>query len=249
MADKAARYAKIVVGNTNDAQLNEVLADVSTLGAQSLYPAILSADLSWPATTSAEKQAIRQYASALITGYFRHVSIGDREGTKLETLLYEQAKQITAGQLLATSAVAQIKGFVPDDIDFKRDFESKNVSGALARYILRKIDDDLRGPDTAMKVAEPRTTHVEHVDTQSPLLKWPDHDEWVDRIGNITLLSGSVNRSLSNAEYAVKRPRYLKSDVKMTERLAIDYECWTSVEIASRQAKLAARAAEIWSFH
>jgi hypothetical protein len=238
MADKAARYAKIVVGNTNDAQLNEVLADVSTLGAQSLYPAILSADLSWPATTSAEKQAIRQYASALITGYFRHVSIGDREGTKLETLLYEQAKQITAGQLLATSAVAQIKGF-----------ESKNGSGALARYILRKIDDDLRGPDTAMKVAEPRTTHVEHVDTQSPLLKWPDHDEWVDRIGNITLLSGSVNRSLSNAEYAVKRPRYLKSDVKMTERLAIDYECWTSVEIASRQAKLAARAAEIWSFH
>ena len=83
MADKAIRYSDIVAANTGDPELNQILREVASLSAQALYPALLSATERWPSSTPQERNETRKYARALVDGYFRHVTIGDREGTKL----------------------------------------------------------------------------------------------------------------------------------------------------------------------
>ena len=249
MSDKATRYADLVAANVTDPDLNEILREVAALGAQSLYPALLSAVEKWPYTSPRERQQIQKYARALVNGYVRHVTIGDREGSKFEKLVYGQAKQIFEALLTADVAVAGITAFVPDDAQFVTDFRTKSVTSGVAQYLLRAFEDQLRGPNNAMQVAAARDAHVEHIYPRNPpaAARWQDHDEWVNRIGNLTLLAGTVNRGISNADYATKKPTFASSGVLLTEEIARDYPTWSPAAIERRQNDLAERAKIIWS--
>ena len=137
---------------------------------------------------------------------------------------------------------------MPNDGDFEAAFKSKSVSSGVAQYILRKFETQRRGAGAAMEVAPAQRAHVDHIYPQNPAeaLRWPDHEEWVDRIGNLTLLAGRVNRALTNAPYGDKRPEYAKSGVLITEEIGAKYATWSSGEIEDRQNNLATAAVGIW---
>lgn len=98
-----------------------------------------------------------------------------------------------------------------------------------------------------MQVGPTNLAHVEHVYPQNPATgRLADHELWVDRIGNLTLLSSAPNRAISNGGYPVKQPVYAQSGVKITESIATNYGQWGTAEINDRQVKMAALAPGIW---
>lgn len=91
--------------------------------------------------------------------------------------------------------------------------------------------------------------HVEHVYPQSPMkgARWKNHDELVNRIGNLTLLGKRMNQSIRNSGFKKKRQdAYDDSDIKITARLT-SYTKWSEAGIDDRQAWLAKAAVKVWA--
>ena len=74
-----------------------------------------------------------------------------------------------------------------------------------------------------------------------------DGKDWVNRIGNLTLMSSGDNKpgSKFNSSFAKKRESYQKSSVAITRELASEAD-WTPRSIEKRQQKMAETAVRVW---
>ena len=74
-------------------------------------------------------------------------------------------------------------------------------------------------------------------------------EEWIHRIGNLTLLGRHDNRPgmSDNRNFQAKRPTYIRSAVQITQEVGA-YEHWSAASIAKQQTQLIARATKVWSF-
>ena len=74
-------------------------------------------------------------------------------------------------------------------------------------------------------------------------------DEWVHRIGNLTLLGRNDNKpgDKDNRSFGAKRHTYARSAVRVTREIA-DGTDWSPGEIAKRQKRLVDQAVKVWSF-
>ena len=97
---------------------------------------------------------------------------------------------------------------------------------------------------------------IEHILPKAPRhwATWSGFDglnteEWVHRIGNLTLLGRQDNRpgDSDNRDFDAKKATYKRSAMRDTRDIAMK-ESWTPRTIAARQKKMAARAAEVWGF-
>ena len=73
--------------------------------------------------------------------------------------------------------------------------------------------------------------------------------EWVDRIGNLTLLGKGEDRpgDKDNANFTKKKEIYKDSTLIITRQL-VDYKDWTPENINSRQSDMAECAVKVWRF-
>ena len=103
----------------------------------------------------------------------------------------------------------------------------------------RRVDEDYED-----------TFSIEHILPESPGNQWSEEfsesqiDELVYRIGNLTLLEPTLNRTVGNSPYLKKQTAYQASVYKLTQ--AISTEEWTPNTLANRQRQLAKRAVHIW---
>lgn len=88
---------------------------------------------------------------------------------------------------------------------------------------------------------------MEHIYPQTPpeADKWVDHNLWIDRLGNLTLLAKRLNEKIKNSKFPVKKPEYEKSDLELTKQL-LKYVDWNSANINERQEWMAGFAKDIW---
>lgn len=118
------------------------------------------------------------------------------------------------------------------------DFELRNlnenrIQKYRMKYILAKltqyIDEQAWGneADTDLSRYLDRSVHVEHILSQAPTQEQRDdfdkpdeYWEYVPRLGNLTLLERSVNTSINNGPFDVKRPGYVHSRFLLTQALA-----------------------------
>lgn len=75
-------------------------------------------------------------------------------------------------------------------------------------------------------------------------------EDWVHRLGNLTLLSRRENRGRDrfNASFTAKKPFFANSTFLMTRDIAEKYDDWSPQIIQARSRRLARDAARIWSF-
>jgi hypothetical protein len=82
------------------------------------------------------------------------------------------------------------------------------------RYLLVKLDLIVSNINTQLQFDRSNSS-LEHLMPQKLNQHWPvpaeEHKEWVHRLGNIVLIDGKKNSSLSNRSYADKKEIYLKS--------------------------------------
>jgi hypothetical protein len=240
LKDSSVVYKDIVQAKDDDAEVAMLLRAVDELGATVLYPVVLSI---MECTEPADREDLLE---AVLHAYVRHSVIGQLENSKLENVIHRLAAGLRGSMKLA-EASKMLAEFAPDDETFAAAFQRVSITRtATQRYLLREIELEKRTTEE-LGVNPPSKVHVEHIYPQTPQegQKWKNHAQMVNRLGNLSLLSGSLNSSIRNSTFDKKLPFYAKSELLLTSELA-ELSEWTATAIEDRQRRFAAIAPEIW---
>jgi hypothetical protein len=143
-------------------------------------------------------------------------------------------------------------GICPSDEEFVTIFKEKTLSSPrIIKYLLAKIEMSITGDESL--IPNPDVLTVEHILPKSPSSKWPSAirkkdflDRNCGRIGNLTILTGPMNRDCENSPFSDKKKEYKKSKYELTTELSNSKD-WTAKEIDDRQGLLAQRAKNVWA--
>lgn len=160
----------------------------------------------------------------------------------------------------------EYRKLTPSDDAFRSAFATETFTSNLierARYCLEQFEYHAIGGQVELSVSGPASVHVEHIIPQKIKSKKSvaTHGDWVTylgegsaeshagfvgRIGNLTLLSGTLNNSASNGPYAKKRVIYAQSSLSTTKKIATDFTEFRFEDVADRSSALADTAILIW---
>lgn len=232
----ATTYKEILRGTTPKPYLQKLERDLGLLGGRVLLPLALSART----RTDHDNHAVLK---AAITLFVRHTLIGKRANSDLENSLFRAAKA-TRESVPVDEVLRILRALLPSDSDFKREFATASLSRAgQQKYVLSEIELFLR--ETGEFIVAPSIT-VEHVYPRTPVFpRWVEHDDIVNRIGNLTLLSRRLNSQARNAEFDRKKPSYITSTISITADIAGE-ESWNVGAISQRQDRMAEVAVSVW---
>jgi uncharacterized protein with ParB-like and HNH nuclease domain len=143
----------------------------------------------------------------------------------------------------------------PHDDEFRKDIlrvPIYDVNPNRCHLILEAIESSFRHPEET----DLEKLTVEHVMPEKLSDQWSRylgpqaeeiHRKYGDTLGNLTLIAGPPNSSLSNRLFSVKKKKwYSRSHVELTKELARDWKEWTETDIERRARKIADRALKIW---
>lgn len=200
------------------------------------------------------KKALRLFVACSV----RFIIAGGVAGT-IERMFGMLAKEVTDGNITTAKELAKkLSEFTPSDKDFEVAFAVARVTkGPLARYYLRVLETVRRGDedDSALAVDEnEEKTNIEHIMPANPSLAWKLDDaegqrtvnDYVNRLGNMTLLRRRLNEVAANAAITEKAAIYAsEKGLYLTSELG-KLKTWTPEDIEERQRKLAEYAVKGW---
>ena len=152
----------------------------------------------------------------------------------------------------------------PGDHELRDRFMTAPLYQWLTRARLRMI---LTGIESQLRTAKaeswqvPENLHIEHVMPQAWHHHWPlpdnddiegeaasNRDRWIHTIGNLTLVNGSLNASLSNAPWGQKRETLADHSVLFLNKRLVNKgpEIWNEQTIEQRSTWLHKKAVKIW---
>lgn len=134
------------------------------------------------------------------------------------------------------------------------------VTRARLRFILEAIEDDLRGPKSEDQHVTRRRLTIEHILPQAWRDRWPSpigddatkaaqqRDVLLHTLGNLTLVTASLNPALSNAPWPEKQTQLHEHTVLLMNKqiLASYADDWNERTIQSRGRDLAEICSGIW---
>ena len=153
-------------------------------------------------------------------------------------ILVEIEKSNTSADVIASDV------FNIDVDEFKRVMELDLYGKRYAKYILLKLD--LLYLSSSTKFNPPSTISIEHILPQNPpdnpqnQSQWridftdQEREEWIDKLGNLILLSRKKNTSQGNKDYTLKKEKYFKKNVEVfpnSVRVFNQYNVWTPAEL------------------
>ncbi len=250
--DKYAQcYHDMVTPSDNigfkDEKLIQSLKALKTLKASTFYPVVLAMK---QAQAGFSETDIQKVVANIESYVFRNSTICGKTANKAEIFFAELAKDIYDGVYDDVNTICRtIKDGMASDQEFGDAFErwSGTKNGKeIIRYILRKIHKHL---DADMEInIDTSEVHIEHImpeDASQWNVDEETHDEYLWRLGNLTLLAGTLNISASNKPFDEKKDKYAASKIEPNKDLAA-FTCWDKAAIEKRQQKLREYAVKIW---
>lgn len=186
---------------------------------------------------------------------FRYNVIGNLPSNEQERVYNKLAFDLSNGEIGSLKElISSLSSLYVKDEKFKSDFSDKKIKTTnsrnkkIVRYILFEIEKKISGMDYDM---ESDSYSIEHIMPESIQDMWDevddqDHEQFVYRLGNMTLMLKSDNKSIGNADFQTKRNSYLKSEFKITNRVGKENNEWTPERISKHQKWMANQATSIW---
>jgi uncharacterized protein with ParB-like and HNH nuclease domain len=147
----------------------------------------------------------------------------------------------------------------PTDEEFKQAWLGIRIYKRLAqkktRMILEALNSAMHTGKTEEVYIKEKLT-IEHLMPQGWKTHWvlpadvtpEQRDRLVQNIGNLTLLTKSLNPSISNNAWSVKRPAILQNSVLNMNNRFYNVEEWNEDSINERAQKLFDIAVEVWPY-
>ena len=148
-------------------------------------------------------------------------------------------------QVILTSNVFNVQA---DDL--KRVLSGSVYGRRYARYLLLKLDLDFHGYNT--KFSPPETVSIEHILPQnpSPSSRWSidfdtnEREKWINRMGNLVLLSRRKNSAQSNLDFTLKKERYFRNNIELfsnSVRIFNTYNTWSLSDLTKNHKEVIKR--------
>lgn len=237
----------------NNEIVREVLEDLATLRAVQCYIALM------PARHELSDEDFVRFARLTEILTYRYSTITQLGANELERSYHLAAKalaKVSDDPTQLEVAWERLIRMIPDSTQFMAAFQAAQMGRQYnLRYTLRRIEEHLVEPSSVEKTWKPPTTvHIEHIMPQTLSQQWTndlgewadEHEGYVNRWGNLTLLYDEFNREASNRPFGEKKQAYAKSELVLNRYLA-EYSVWNPDAIQKRQRWLAELADQIWS--
>ena len=199
---------------------------------------------------------IEKLVRMIVVLSMRFSIIGTLGTGNIEKAYSDAAISIRLGKADTPAKVfGNLKSIYPDDNRFEADFYQRAIGKAkLARYILGEIATAKQGSTIQDVTEDEKRSTLEHIMPKTRSQDWlkaakdeEQYLEYVNRLGNLTLIEREKNKTAANASFSKKKAEaYSKSDLLLTNDL-YSYSDWTVSEIQVRQADLAKAAIKIWA--
>ena len=185
----------------------------------------------------------------------RYTIIGDLNPSELERVYNEVAVDIERDTLRTSGQIREaLRQVSVSDEDFRDAFSRRSIAASgrskkVVRYILCALERQLGHPDVRDETC---AATIEHILPENLGNSWEtiyshdQHERFVQRLGNYTLLDPSRNRDLGNLSFSDKLAGYKNSGYQMTSRISTSE--WTPELIEARQREMAGWAATVWQF-
>jgi len=192
---------------------------------------------------------------SLISFIFRYLTIGEQENKELERLFSEIARSIRENKIKnAAYAIKELKKKDINNETFQQLFKIKQIKdNKKVVYILAKIEQFLSGQrekfatDITLEHILPVNPDNECKQYMIDNKLWDDKDEWVYRIGNMTLLLSKPNKKAQNKSPIIKSQEIYKKETKLKINKDLkNIIKWSPETIEKRQKRLANYAVKIW---
>ena len=225
-----------------DDSIKKILSRLNTLAAERTYPIALAAKLA--GVTKANEKKLLESIERL---YFRRSAICQMDNKALEGPIQEIAESILqSGNQAIDGAITSINSQSPTDEEFLAQFKlRRDMDAAISRYLLMRINNHLKGGHPI------ETTTLEHIMPQDPS-RWnlsaeeaEKFDLYIDRIGNLTILTAKDNSAIKNETFAKKQDFYRTEDLHINQSV-LSATKWDSAAIENRQIELSQHILEIW---
>jgi len=186
---------------------------------------------------------------------FRYTVVSSLGTGNLEKLYTDAALAIRNGQAKSPAKVfAHLKQSYVSDDRFGEDFAKRPFSKApIARYVLAEVNDHLEKDPEKMVAERTGRITLEHILPRNPNKEWKgaipsdeDAEDYVDRIGNLTLLEKGRNKGVSSKGFKEKKSKAFNGSSLAVNQELLKHAVWTSKEIDSRSKNLAGIAKQIW---
>ena len=197
---------------------------------------------------------IAQLLVLIVKLSFRFHKIAKANPNELEKKYSEVALKVFNNEL---TSISQIKNnlkdvYISDEL-FKSSFlelELDQGNKELIKYILVEIEAHLSGHQTILDYSN---YTIEHILPQSlNVLHWgqiseKQHQQYVSKIGNLTLLDANNNNSIENS-WGKKKVMFRSNSLQINKLLAKNLD-WSTDQIEHRGHEFAKIAAHIWSIN
>lgn len=128
-------------------------------------------------------------------------------------------REIEASQ--DSAALLQSKTFTINKSDFERVINGDIYGRSFAKYLLLKLDLIYRGSSTPM--IPQAIASIEHILPRNPSAdsQWvkdfsaAEREEWINKLGNLVLISRRKNTSQGNRDYVEKKEKYFEKNIEM----------------------------------
>lgn len=232
-------------------ELNERLIEMQKLDASSYIPVIFALRLQ-----NYSEEDINEVLKAIETLVVRNFVVSGLVANKYELEFAQIAKSISDkswpphnNSPTKDDILKKLYSLMVSDDEFINNFKVFNSKkNAVIRYLLRKINNfDVSETNI---VDDSNRVHVEHILPKKINDEWinfnaEDHETYLWRIGNLTLLGQEYNNRAKNKGFDKKKEIYKKSEIKMTRDL-VTIDDWTTFTIVKRQEDFAEIALKIW---
>lgn len=221
----------------NNIEIKRVLTNLKALGATRCYPLLLVGD------EFLETKEFLKLCEAVEKLTFRHSTIVGQDAKALETVYYKLAQDIRNRRSLEKilDALDTQSKQIQDEL-FKFQFK-KFIPGnnQIAKYILLKIQESLNKESIRLDWDDITLEHILPGGSN-----WEGKDEYLEWLGNKTLINGKLNTQLGNKEFKYKKDRYrAEKGFTLTQDLS-NYEDFTKETIFERQEYLTRLSSDIW---
>ena len=213
---------------------------LDALGATRCYPLLMMGE------ESLTKKDFLRLCNAVEILTFRHSTILKRDAKVLEDVFHGLIKDIRKGKSIdEILEVLKKQDAMKADEQFQLAFaEYEPAYPKTARYTLLKLEEYITGKKQAPLDWSNLT--LEHILAEK--LDWEGRDEYLERLGNLTLLSFPMNQEAANNPFKDKKKDVYKDEKRI--QIAKDLmklKAFTKKTIISRQKEFAEDAVKIWS--
>lgn len=233
-------------GTYSEVEENEnLLEDLNILNATQVRSVLLAAYEKY------ETKDIIELIKYLVQFTFRYATICGFNPNKLENKYSELAFNIYKNAKPLNEVILELKKLNPSEEQFKLSFLNKEFkNNKIPRYILEKIEDKISSGEKGVRLDFVQLEHImpkkiDKWEKYDPQYLQNTYDTYINNIGNMVLLSKTINASIKNSLFNDKKNKYEGSEVNMVSEIKAK-DKWTKDEIEWNSNRYYEIAKQVW---